>query len=273
MNTQDKTIKQNKDLVLFFVIAFGITWLFQLPRVLSDNNLVQVPKFLLTLSPFATIGPFVAALWLTFKAGGREGLKTLWKRGWDFSFDKKWLAVVFLVPVITTGLTILAINLLGGEILWESQPLPLMLAAPIFIVIFLTQALPEEYGWRGYALDRLQSRWNALIASLILGFLWGLWHLPLHFMSGTTQEVIPVVEFILKQMVGAIFYTWIYNNTNRNIFLVILLHAVWNVFGGLVPYWVTSQGRWVNFGIEASLALVVVILFGVQTLARKNSTE
>ena len=268
MTTSNNTNARKNILVKFFLIAYSITWLLQLPRVLADNQLAQVPEFLQSLSLIAPIGPFIAAFYLTAKAGGREGMKSLWKRGLDFTFEKKWLAIVFLVPVITSGLTILIINLLGGKILWELQPLPLMLAVPIFIVIFLTQALPEEYGWRGFALDRLQSRWNALSASLILGFLWGLWHLPLHFMSGTTQEIIPVAEFILKQMVGAIFFTWIYNNTNRNVFLAILFHAIWNVFGGLIPYWVTSQGRWVNFGVELILALIIVAAYGAKTLAR-----
>lgn len=103
----------------------------------------------------------------------------------------------------------MVINLMGGQILWDLAPLPLSFAIPIFFIIFLTQGLPEEYGWRGFALDRLQLRWNALTASLVLGFMWGLWHLPLHFMIGTTQEIIPVYEFILRQMVGAIFFTWI----------------------------------------------------------------
>jgi len=189
----------SSNLVKFFILSLGITWLIQLPRVLADNNLAQVPKGLLNLNALAILGSFMAAFWLIYREGGRAGMKTLWKRGWDFKFDKKWLAVVFLIPAITSGLTILVINLMGGEILWEHQPIPLMMAVPVLIIIFLTQALPEEYGWRGYALDRLQGRWNALTASLILGFLWGLWHLPLHFMSGTTQEVIPVGEFILKQ--------------------------------------------------------------------------
>lgn len=270
MTIPTKEKENNNNLVKFFVIAYAISWLFQLPRVLSDNELAQVPSLLLPLSSFAVIGPFIAAFWLTYKASGREGMKTLWKRGWNFKFEKKWLAIVLLIPVITSGLTILIINLLGGEILWEHQPLPLIMAVPVFIIIFLTQALPEEYGWRGFALDRLQGRWNALTASLILGFLWGLWHLPLHFMVGTTQEVIPVVDFILKQMVGAIFYTWVYNNTNRNVFLAILLHAVWNVFGGLIPYWVTSQGRWVNFGVEIVIAALIIIIYGAKTLVRED---
>jgi len=261
---------QINDLKKFFIITFAISWLIWLPRVLADNNLADIPKSLLSLNSFAVLGPAIAAFWLTYKTGGIEGVKTFWKRGWNFKFDKKWLAVVFLIPVITSGLTILVINILGGKIPWDLAPLPLILAAPIFIVIFLTQALPEEYGWRGFALDRLQSRWNALTASLVLGFLWGLWHLPLHFMNGTTQEVIPVVEFILKQMVGAIFFTWIYNNTNRNVFLAILMHAVWNVFGGLFPYWVTSQGRWANFGVELTLAIIIVVYYGAKTLVRET---
>ena len=261
---------QNNYIIRFFIIAFSVTWLLYLPRVLSDNGLATLPKFLLGLSVFAPFGPSIAAFVLVFKLGGWNEIKALWNRGWDFSFEKKWLVVVFLLPAISAGLTILAINLLGGEILWEYQPLPIVMAAPIFLIIFLTQALPEEYGWRGFALDRLQSRWNALTASLVLGFLWGLWHLPLHFMVGTTQEVIPIFEFILKQMVGAIFYTWIYNNTNRTLFLMFLLHAVWNVFGGLVPYWITSSGRWVNFGVEVFLAVIIVAVFGAKRLVRKG---
>jgi len=270
MEIKDSNNLQSMDLVRFFGISFAISWLLFLPRVLSDNNLVAFPPPILFVSNLATFGPFIAAFLLTVREGGLDGIKTFWKRGWNFNFDKKWLLIVFLIPTVASGLTILVANLLDVQIPWDLAPLPLSFAVPIFFVFFLTQALPEEYGWRGFALDKLQVRWNALTASLILGFLWGLWHLPLHFMSGTTQEIIPVYEFILKQMVGAIIYTWVYNNTNRNVFLVILLHAVWNVFGGLFPYWVTGQGRWVNFGVELGLAAIIVLVYGAKTLVRKT---
>lgn len=271
MNASRKQGSSQSALISFFIMTFAVSWLVQLPRVLADNQLAELPLWLAALSNLAPFGPFLAAFWLTYRAGGREAVKKLWKRGWDFSFEKKWLGIVLLIPVVTAGLTVLAIYLLGFDIPWENQPLPLAFAVPVLIIIFLTQALPEEYGWRGFALDRLQSRWNALTASLALGFLWGLWHLPLHFMSGTTQEVIPVAEFILKQMVGAIFYTWVYNNTNRNVFLAILLHALWNVFGGLIPYWVTSEGRWVNFGVELLIAAALVVIYGARTLAKDRT--
>ena len=116
----------------------------------------------------------------------------------------------------------------------------------------------------------MQVRWNALSASLFLEILWGVWHLLRHFMAGTSQEIIPVWEFVLKQMIGAIFYTWIYNNTNRNVFLVILLHAVWNVLGGLVPCWVTSQGHWAGFGVEVIVAGIIVVIYGAKTLVSEE---
>jgi len=271
MTEKLETSYSQKSLIQFFLLSFAISWLFNLPRLLSDNNLVTIPPFLLSLNSFATFGPFIAAFFITYKNNGRKAMKSLWKRGWDFSFNKRWLWVVLLFPVVTSGLTILFVNLFGGEILWEHQPLPFFLAVPIFFVIFLTQGLPEEYGWRGFALDRLQLKWNALIASLVLGFIWGLWHLPLHFMIGTTQEVIPIYQFILKQMVGAIFFTWIYNNTNHNVFLAILFHSVYNVFGGLVPYWVTNQGRWVNFSIELIIAIFIVLIYGANKFVKEKS--
>ena len=270
MATSSNQEVQKSDLLKFFILTFAISWLFFLPRILADNNLAAIPANLLFLNSFAAFGPFIAAFWLTYRAKGLDGMKTLWKRGWDFSFDKKWLLVILLIPTVISVLTILVANLLGVQIQWDLAPLPLSFAVPIFFIIFLTQALPEEYGWRGYALDRLQLRWNALTASLVLGFFWGLWHLPLHFMVGTTQEIIPIHEFILKQMVGAIFYTWIYNNTNRNMFLAILLHAVWNVSGGLFPYWVTGQGRWINFGVELTIAVIIILVYGASTLVREE---
>jgi membrane protease YdiL (CAAX protease family) len=258
------------ELFLFFIIAFALTWLLQVPRLLADNNLAEVPAPFLLLNMVAPFGPFIAAFYLVNRKQGRAGMQALWVRGWQFKVRWQWAAVILLLPLVTNGLTILIVNLLGGRIPWELQPLPPALAVPIFFAIYLTQALPEEYGWRGFALDRLQARWNALTASLVLGFLWGLWHLPLHFMTGTTQEVIPVPEFILKQMVGAIFYTWVYNNTNRNVFLAILMHAAWNVYGGLIPYWVTSQGRWINFSVELAAAGVIILYCGAQSLKRSR---
>jgi hypothetical protein len=89
----------------------------------------------------------------------------------------------------------------------------------------------EELGWRGYALDRLQLEWSALSASVILGVVWALWHLPLFFIEGSYQH--DSVGFATTGfwlfMAGIValsaVFTWIYNNTERSITGIIVLHG------------------------------------------------
>ena len=123
----------------------------------------------------------------------------------------------------------------------------------------------EEFGWRGYALDRMQTGANAVIASLVLGFFWGLWHLPLFFMEGTVQAeaAIPIWEFILQQMVLAILYTWLYNNTRGTLLVAILFHTIGNTSAALLPaYFGTEIGRWVNFSLLLITVVVIVAVWG-----------
>lgn len=96
---------------------------------------------------------------------------------------------------LTGLLTLSVLALLGVGLLWEYSLSPARLV-PVGLLIWLVRALPEEYGWRGYALDRLQEHLGALPASLVLGSIWSLWHLPLHFIPGTTLKSIPIWEYV-----------------------------------------------------------------------------
>jgi membrane protease YdiL (CAAX protease family) len=79
-----------------------------------------------------------------------------------------------------------------------------------FLPLLILGPLSEEIGWRGYALERLQMRWNALTSSLIVGFVWALWHLPLFMMVGTSQHEsgVPFLGFLLKLTASSILYTY-----------------------------------------------------------------
>jgi membrane protease YdiL (CAAX protease family) len=263
--------ESNRNLVLFFVLAFAFSWLLWLPQVLDTAGWVQLPAFVGILGMLAPFGPFASALWLTARQSGRQGVSKLLKRGWSLNFDKRWLLpTVFLMPL--TGLVTLAVMaLMGLSIQWEFAP-PWQALAPTFVIILLFNALPEEYGWRGYALSRMlrrvPGRGSALVASLILGALWGLWHLPLHFIEGTVQSALPVYEFVLQQMVLAIFYTWLFNNTRGAVSVSILFHAIANIVGAAVPYWTTALGRWVGFGVLVVFATGIVLIWGPKHLSR-----
>ena len=170
--------------VSFFVIAFAISWLLWLPQVLDANGWVQFPGFVGILGMFAPFGPFVAALWLTGRQGRLQGVKRLLKRGWSLDFDKRWLLPTILLMPAVGLITVTVMTAVGLPIQWEFAA-PWQALVPTFFVILLLNALPEEYGWRGYALGAVLDSSSALAASLILGLLWGLWHLPLHFIEGT----------------------------------------------------------------------------------------
>jgi uncharacterized protein len=106
---------------------------------------------------------------------------------------------------------------------------------PLLPLAFLQQlligsAMGEEPGWRGYALPRLQARWTALAASIVLGALWGLWHLPRLLADGS-----PVASSLGWLLLGiipwAILYTWLYNGTGGSLLLPLLLHAATSTTG------------------------------------------
>ena len=101
--------------------------------------------------------------------------------------------------------------------------------------------------------------------------LWGLWHLPLHFIDGTVQSAIPVYQFVLQQMVLAIFYTWLFNNTRGAVSVAILFHAVGNLMGAAVPHWTTDQGRWIGFAVLVVFAMIVTLFWGPQHLSRSEA--
>lgn len=259
-------------MVLFFVLTFVISWLLWLPSVLRSNGVLDLPEIVGLAGMFAPFGPAIAAFWLTWSQSGREGVAKLFRRGWTLDFDKKWLLpALFLMPLISL-VTIGVFQLTGRSVEWEFG-LTLGAVLPTFLFIYFLNALPEEYGWRGYALGSLLTRHSALVASLLLGFIWGLWHLPLHFIEGTVQENIPVYQFIIQQMVLAIFYTWLFNNTRGAVSVAILFHAVANVVGAAVPYWTTSEGRWIGLIVQLAFALIVVLIWGPQHLNKEPANR
>ena len=134
------------------------------------------------------------------------------------------------------------------------QPIDLLLFAGF---VLLLGPLPEEIGWRGYLLDRLQLRFEALGASVVLGAAWIAWHVPLFFMTGYyaraggAPDPLPFGVMIL---LGSVLYTWIHNNTHGSVFAAVLFHFAGNFTGELLD--APSSVR----AYEAFLTVVVVLL-------------
>jgi membrane protease YdiL (CAAX protease family) len=192
-------------LILFFALTYAVSWSFWLLAAQVGGTLHTV---LLVAGGF---GPATAAAVTVRLSGGslRE-----WARGivrWRVGF--RYYLYALGLPLLIMLCTNLALGALGQQLTWSS----LLDRAPAYLQTFLVTAVifggQEEPGWRGFALPRLQSRYSPMIATMILGLAWGVWHIPLY---GPTGFVVPLVL--------AVFYTWLYNKT-QSVLLCILLHA------------------------------------------------
>lgn len=167
-------IKSNDtSLWLYFAVAYAFTWACWIPNALVARG-VAFPAgwtdFLAgPLNP-AAFGPFVAAFVLTFLQQGARGVLQFLKRGIDFRFKKIWLAAILLLPCVLFGGSIWVAALAGFrpiDLSVVSNP-PYALIA-FFVILFTAGPLQEEFGWRGYALPRLQSRFEGFPRSGTVG--------------------------------------------------------------------------------------------------------
>ncbi|HZJ09089.1 MAG TPA: CPBP family intramembrane glutamic endopeptidase [Trueperaceae bacterium] len=167
------------------------------------------------------------------------GRLTRWRVGW------LWYAVALFLPLAITVVAIAVHSLAGGSgpdvsrwqgVLGASDgPFIVRLLSLLLIFTLGFDGLGEELGWRGFALPKLQARHTALWASLILGLLWSLWHVPYALTAGSFMSATPMSWYFLEIVASAIIYTWLFNNTRGSVLLAILLHAAGNTTANLVP--------------------------------------
>lgn len=224
----------------FFALALGISWFFWLWVIYLDLNVWKFPGVLLGV--IGLFGPAFAEVILIFCLHDRN-LSVDWlHRVFDFrKISREWHVVIWLTFPVLNSLAILLSFLAGGSVPKSGIIIDLLShpwrIIPYAMFTLLFGPLPEELGWRGYALDGLQKRWNALTSSLIIGVVWALWQLPLFFMTGTFQhEQIGFATsvfwlFCLGAIFSSILFTWIYNNTNRSTLAVVLFHFMMNFSG------------------------------------------
>lgn len=263
---------------LYFALAFGWSWLFWLPAALSGRNVMQFPIVLLLV--LGGLGPPLAAILLTYLEQDSAGRRDYWRRVIDFRrISPIWYAVILLFSPVRSVLAII-VGLLAGEGLPSFDAASGFLAEPLTIVPFVVYTLlygplPEELGWRGYALERLQERWSALVSSLILGAMWGLWHLPMFFMEGTYQQgelSIGSMRFWLNFCVSivalTILMTWVYNNTRRSILSAILIHFMGNLTGEVLN--LPDQMQYYKAIWTVVAAIAVIAIWGPRRLSRQQ---
>jgi uncharacterized protein len=266
-----------RPLVCYFVLTYALTWLAWTPYILSKNGLgvipLRVPEVLgssqtLGVLPGAYVGPIASALLVTALAEGRPGLRRWAGRLVRWRVGARWyLSVLVAVPAVAVVATL---PLPGA---WAALRPPaataLLAYLPMLAMQVVTTGLAEEPGWRDFAQPRLQARHGAFVGSLILGPLWGAWHLPLFLTEWAGWPNVNWAmagEFVGSAVLLSIVMSWIFNRGGSSLPLVMVFHASVNtVFSVLWPAMFPSLDAFsgslhalaIGSGVTAVLLLVL----------------
>ncbi|MGC4806755.1 CPBP family intramembrane glutamic endopeptidase [Micromonospora sp. DT233] len=273
-----RRLVRRRPLTVFFALAYGLSWLAWIPYILSESGLgwipLQIPELLGTrqlvgMMPGAYLGPVTAALLVTAAAEGRAGLRQWRGRLFRLRVGWRWYLLVLAgVPAVIL-LSTFALPQAWGQ----ARTFSILVVAvylPMMLVQFVTTAAAEEPGWRDFALPRLQRRYGAVPGTVLLGLLWGGWHLPLFLTEWggypNVSWVYPV-EFVAGCVPLSLVMTWVFNRTRESLPLIMLLHAGINSTYSLVwpQMFPTLNGNTDTLHVQLIGSTVVALVLIVAT--------
>ena len=204
-------------MLTFFTATFLIAWGTWIPLFVKPS----LPRQIAFIGLFA---PALAGLMTAALYGGQGSVREIVRRITILTFSPQWVLLsAFIMPAIyMTALGVLRVIRPR-----EAAPLfagntPFFIAASFVWLVFVTSG--EEFGWRGYALPRLLECSNSpVLISIGLGFVWGLWHLPLYLLPG--QSAFPLPLFLIFTSSQGVLYTLIFVRTKGSLLPALLLHA------------------------------------------------
>jgi membrane protease YdiL (CAAX protease family) len=273
-----KALLARHPLVSFFVMAYAFTWLVWAPWVLGEDgagllpiNISQTASGYLNATAILA-GPTLSAFIMTATTEGREGVRrllgrlVLWRVGFRwYLFALLGVPLIMLVGTMIYSGDLPNLGALGGPSYLLSY------LGTYALVVVLGGPLFEEIGWRGFALPRMERLHGPILASVILGVLWALWHLP-EFLVPTWAAssggggILGITLFIVTAVTFTIVITWVFNNTRASVLLAILVHTSIDAFtvplGEIFPARAVSSALPFIIGFGAVGVVLIVVTRG-----------
>lgn len=233
-------------LAAFFVLAYVFAWV-----------LVVLARVSLVFGLLGLFGPAAAALLVAACVEGRAGVRALLGRVAIWRVAPYWYIVALGLPAVLS---------LGAVGLGFALRLPTTatfnevsaLTAMLFVLV-----IGEELGWRGFALPRLQARYGALRASLILGVLWAAWHLPNQLIPGLEYYGYGLPAFTAYVVPMTVLFTWLANHTRGSVLLAWLFHGAINTLIFINSSITIVERWWLSAAVYGLFALLVVLSGGL----------
>jgi len=258
---------KNHPVLWFYVLAFAVAWLGWLPMVAGSRGIAPfnhpiIPMLLL----LPAVGPGLAAIIVMAATEGKASVNRLLKPLVQWRVGARLLVIAVIAPALLLLAAQIVTQVLG---LTATPGLPTDNLIGMVIAVFVMAVFSntwEEIGWRGFALPRLQQQHTAFVATLIVGVLWGLWHLPLFFWLDNPMSNYPFLPWFIGTIALSFIYTWLYNTAAGSLLVVTLFHVFSNTFGVVISgVSVTALAI-----VYIAVALVLVAVFGKDHLARRE---
>ena len=238
--------KETRHLWIFFAATILWTWIVGMIPVMVGINNTTLGDYLFVFT--AGIAPSCVGIIMVLKTYTKEARRDYFER-FIPTWHGSWFVFLYLILFIL--LMAGALSLALGEYP-DFQTLKGFVQNPLSVLSFiffmyLYGPSNEEFGWRGYALDKMLVKYGFVKGSLILGFIWGIWHLPWIFYATQWQsqafEVSPLwfVVFILQCMLSSLVISIGYIISKRNYFTAATLHGIGNASLGCCTQWFHYQ--------------------------------
>ena len=250
--------KNKKIIILYIAVTIALTWLLQfMPMILGldiENTSISSFDFASLFFGIGGVIPTLVGIIFVFVFYTKDGIKDFLKRCFVPNKACVLAILISLALICAEGLKLIARN-------------------PLYFFYFLFWGIisgpfSEEFGWRGFLTDRLYRKDKLLQASLFIGFIWGIWHLPLYFYPAQIQHdwfmINPLLGllFIVSCMSAALVYMTIYVIAKRKVFPIFFLHMFKNIIlTGAMIYPFSDTYSVVVVFVEIAMDVLFYVIF------------
>ncbi len=260
-------------LALFFLMSLVISWAVWIPQAIAQlSNPQSSVAGSSPLNILAVWAPALSAILLSRVTEGKSGLQALFLSIRRWRIGIRWYLFTLLYPAAVWCLARAIDIMLGRDF---DLSIPILTYFPpdqaymlvVAIIFAFPNTLGEELGWRGFALPRLQVRYNALASSILLGLFWAIWHIPMWVANG--KMGLDLLRSGITIITYAIIFTWVYNSTGGSTLLAWLFHASITITQYVLEIPLTLTDDLVRWGVAA----IVVIVAGARHLSGKKEMD
>jgi membrane protease YdiL (CAAX protease family) len=226
----EKQLPATNPLIVYFTLAYLMSWIIWFP-LYSPAFGVDVMPVLPFHHGIGGLGPMMASLITTWLFEGEKGMKKLAGQMVKIR-PLLYIAIALFAPFLLAMIAIIINNLLNNQPvelsgIFIAKEFPEFNFIGLMLYNLFFFGFGEEAGWRGFALPRLQTRYNALRSSLILTLFWALWHWPLFMYRPGFMDMGMAGSFgwVFSLFTGSVLLTWLYNSSKGSILVCAIFHS------------------------------------------------